>query len=108
MKKILIGLLVLGSISSFANCTDAGKAKAENEVVKQLRQMGVTEDIKVYTNSSFSNIYSSNMHCTYETLYSFDAVDTATGEVGSFLGRSITNNEGQKPLPDLFKQGTVR
>lgn len=108
MKKLLIGLLALGSMSSFANCTDAGKAKAENEVVKQLRQMGVTEDIKIYTNSSFSNIYSTSMHCTYETLYSFDAIDTATDKVRSFLGRSITNNEGQKPLPDLFQQGIVR
>jgi hypothetical protein len=58
--------------------------------------------VNVFTKSSFSNIYGS-IHCTHETVYSFVAEDSVIGGIKTYLGRSVVNNAGEKPLEDILE-----
>jgi hypothetical protein len=48
------------------------------------------------------------MHCTYETLYSFVVKDSVTGKKQTYLGRSVINNAGEKPIEDILEVSSSR
>jgi hypothetical protein len=99
MKTIYALLAIALATSAFAQeCTQAGVELSEKWVRTEVqREFGENVQIKAFTNSSVSNIYTNHMMCHHETLYTFEA--EVAGQIQTFVGRSVMNNEGFRPLP---------
>jgi hypothetical protein len=104
--KLLIGLIILlTTTAAFADsCTTAGESRAEQWVRDEV-QMRYGNNIKVeaITEASISNVYTTAMTCTYSTLFTFNAYDSNSGLVKRFIGHSVVDNRGARPVAPILQ-----
>ncbi len=105
MKLLIIALALLTISSAFADsCKKKGKELLEQSVREEVQmRFGNNIKIEAVTTSLVSNIYTSQMLCHHETLYTFSAYDQASGAVKRFVGKSIMNNSGSRPMPSTLE-----
>ena len=95
----LLLALTLTSTAFAQECTELGAKAAEKAVREEIEMRFGAVKIEASTQSSVSNVYSSQMHCTHSTVFTFEAASLETGKTSRFVGHSVINEQGQRPLP---------
>lgn len=99
MKCLFLLLALTLTSTAFAQqCSDNGAKVAEKAVREEIEMRFGAVKIEASTKSSVSNVYSRQLHCTHSTVFTFETTSPETGKFSRFVGLSVINEQGQRPM----------
>lgn len=107
-----LAVLISFSMTSFAlaeNCSSEGERLAEQVVRASVaKQFGNVVKINTFIDSEVGKDYSTDSNCFHETLYTFEALDSSTGNVKAYMGKIVVDNRGNELVaPVIVEAGKL-